>query len=127
MKKSTFYFTALTAIFSVFFASCYSLPPVKPQSESRVPIVAIVNNTGFECYELYVKPSTEQDWGADLLGKEILPSGQSFRIKLAIPLSISDIYDIRMVDSDDDSYTKYRVQLAHGSNIVFTKRDSDEY
>jgi len=125
-KNKLMAFTSLTVIFLTFFTVCTSLPPVTPQSELRVPIAAIVNNTGFDCYALYVKPATDGDWGADLLGAEILPSGQSFRIKLSIPLSIVDTYDIRMVDIDDDTYTKYRVQLANGSNIVFTRRDSDE-
>jgi len=107
--------------------ACSSLPPVKPQSELRIPIVAIVNNTGFDCYELYAKPASDQNWGNDLLGTEILPNGETFRIKLKIPLGIADIYDIKMVDIDDDIYTKYRLQLANGSNIVFTKRDAGDY
>jgi len=108
-------------------SACSSLPPVKPQSESRVPIVAIVNNTGFECYELYVKMAADQDWGNDLLGAEILPNGQTFRIKLKISLSIADTYDIKMVDIDNDIYTKYRLRLENGANIVFTKRDASDY
>jgi len=107
--------------------ACASLPPVKPQSELRVPIVAIVNNTGFDCYELYVKSASDQSWGNDLLGTEILPSGETFRVRLTIPLSISDIYDIKMVDIDDDIYTKYRLRLANGANVVFTKRDASDY
>ena len=121
----------LKLIITVFtltvLTACSSLPPVKPQSDSRVPIVAIVNNTGFECYELYIKPASDQGWGNDLLGAEILPNGQSIRVKLIIPLGIADIYDIRMVDIDNDTYTKYRLHLANGSNIVFTKRDADDY
>ena len=117
---------SILIILTALFTACTSLPPVTPQSESRMPIAAIVNNTGFECYELYVKPAADTDWGADLLGADILLNGQSFRIRLSIPLSIADTYDIRMVDIDKDTYTKYRVQLANGSNIVFTRRDSDD-
>jgi len=108
-------------------SACTSLPPVKPQSELRAPIVAIVNNTGFDCYELYVKPASDQNWGNDLLGTEILPNKETFRIRLTIPLGIADIYDIKMVDIDDDIYTKYRLQLANGANVVFTKRDAADY
>jgi hypothetical protein len=125
MRKLTAF--TLIVITGFLLNACYSLPPVSPPSASRIPVVAIVNNTGFECYSLYVKPAADHDWGNDLLGADVLPNGQSFRIKLAIPLSIADTYDIRMVDIDDDTYSKYRVQLANGSNIVFTKRDADEY
>jgi len=127
MDKKLFFLYTLTVIILTILTACYSLPPVSPQSEQRVPIVAIVNNTGFDCYEIYVKPASDQSWGSDLLGSEILPNGETFRIRLTIPLGIADIYDIKIVDIDDDIYTKYRLQFANGANVVFTKRDASDY
>jgi len=36
-------------------------------------------------------------------------------------------YDIRIVDSDDDTYTKYNVSVSDGRRIVFTTLDIDVY
>jgi len=123
MNKPIFYICII--IIGLALAGCETVKT--SPSASRLPIVAIVNNTGFDCYSLYVKPVTDEDWGIDLLRSSILPKGESFRIRLSIPLNIINRYDIRMVDSDDDTYTKYRLELANGSNIVFTNRDSDNY
>ena len=119
MKKTTLYI--LIALMAFMLAGCSTT-----QTESRLPIITIVNNTGFDCYRLFVSPITDGDWGDDVLGREILLNGDAFRVRLTIPLSIVDSYDIMIIDIDDDIYVKKGVKLSNGANIVFTQHDIDE-
>ena len=48
--------------------------------------------------EIYVSLATDTNWGADRLGQNVLPAGQSF----AISLPVGDcVYDIRVVYTDN--------------------------
>lgn len=58
----------------------------------------LYNGTSFDIYEIYLSPSRQNSWGRDLLGNQILYSGQTFELS-----SIAcDNYDVRLVDEDDD-------------------------
>ena len=121
MKKSIAYL--IIFIIGLTLAGC-GTPPA-PVSASRNTIITIVNNTGYDCYYLFLRPITDEDWGNDLLGREILSKGETFRVRLPQSLNMADSYDIMMVDIEEDVYIKWRVPLANGANIVFTQRDID--
>jgi hypothetical protein len=115
-------------IFAIFFAAlivlavsgCASSPF---SSQSELPVVTVVNNTGYAGYYLYLSPVTSDDWEEELLGDAILESGQSYRVRLAYPLSRENRYDFKMIDLDGDSYIKWNVLLSENAVIVFTFDD----
>jgi len=70
--------------------------------------IEIINDTGgWDIYYIYISPTTDDSWGSDWLDDtEILPSGSSVSFNLP-----NDIYDIRLVDEDDDEYIRTGVSI----------------
>jgi hypothetical protein len=80
--------------------------------------LTIVNNTGYTVWYVYVKPSSSSNW-TEVLGSDILGTGYSFYVYL----STGGRWDVRLEDSDRDTYTKYGVNA--DSRVVFTFSDID--
>jgi hypothetical protein len=84
--------------------------------------VDITNSTGFPITEIYVSTSSSEDWGTDLLAGRTLAVGQTERVDLSGHSEA--IFDIRLVDSDGDSYTYSGFNVLKG-DIVATIGDID--
>lgn len=84
--------------------------------------VDITNNTGFTIYYAYVSPGKSKSWEEDVLGSEVLASGETYRITLKG--YSSSIFDIKLVDEDGDSYTFWGVDVAR-QDITVTLADLD--
>jgi len=110
MKK-----TALIIILLLFFVS------IIPAQE--LPKITIVNNTGYPVYRVFISPSTDDNWGDPFLDNEIIASGESVEFILKFPLSVTNVYDIALFNTDDDTYSKYGVQVKANERIVFTFDD----
>ena len=82
------------------------------------------NDTGYTFLFVYVSDSRLNRWGDDLLGNQVLRSGESLRIPANIPLA-STTWDIRIIDQDGDTYTLMRRRLTNGQTIVITLADLD--
>ena len=87
--------------------------------------VMILNNTGYTVFYIYLSASNTQDWETDILGEEVLLSGQYANIQLSQALSRVNRYDIKLVDSDGDTYTKWNVLLTQDMQVEFTIADLD--
>jgi len=121
MKK--IYALIFAALIGLAISGCASAPQ-SPQS-TELPVITVVNRTGYTCFYLYLSPVTNDNWEEDVLGDEILESGQSVGVRLEFPLSRENRYDFKMVDLDGDSYTKWNVLLSENAVIVFTFDDFD--
>jgi hypothetical protein len=90
------------------------------------PPITIVNNTGYTIYYINISRTTSENWGSDrLASNETLDNGQSISLNLPDPIDVTNRYDIRLKDSDGDTYTKMNVRVAANSRIVFTMADMD--
>jgi hypothetical protein len=87
--------------------------------------VRITNNTGYTVYFSYVSRTSSNSWGQDVLGNDVLRSGQSVTVRLPSPLSVTNKSDIRLTDLEGDTYTKYNVTVTPNSAMEFTIRDMD--
>jgi hypothetical protein len=68
-----------------------------------------VNSTGFTIYWIYVSHEGESEWGQDRLGREVLLDDEGFTVFLEdYP---SSVFDIRVIDEDNDSYTYNSLDL----------------
>lgn len=86
--------------------------------------VDITNNTGFTIYYIYVSHHSSEDWEDDVLGDEILPDGETYRVNLTgYPDSI---FDILIEDEDGDTYTFWGVDVAY-EDVIVTLDDLDMY
>jgi hypothetical protein len=62
------------------------------------PSFYVVNRSGQAINEIYVSPTREPYWGHDLLGRNVLPNGQSFPVRLAPTHGCR--FDVRVVYAD---------------------------
>ena len=82
--------------------------------------ITIVNRTGYTIYSAYVSHDSSTEWEEDVLGSNILENGGRFEISLPR----GGRWDIMLVDTDGDSYTRYGVRT--NSEAVFTSSDMDD-
>jgi len=107
-------------IFLIGFLFCAGAFALYAQN---LPSVQIVNNTGYAIYHISVTPSSEDEWGDDLLGEDILEDGEIFTLRLSYPLSTENVYDFGIQDEDGDYYFKWEVTVSNNARIVFTLDD----
>jgi len=84
--------------------------------------VDITNKTGYTIFYIYVSPDKSDSWEEDVLGAKVLSAGETRRINLYGYKS--PVFDIRLVDEDDDSYTFWDVDVSE-EDIVATLDDLD--
>jgi hypothetical protein len=129
MKKKGFTgMPALALTFALFAFGCTGTvsPSVTSASSGEsLPSIRIKNSTGHTVYYVYVSPVSSDSWGSDWLGDDVLEDGNLVSLTLRSPLSVEDTYDIRLRDSDGDTYTRRNVPIHSGSLMEFTIGDLD--
>jgi hypothetical protein len=85
--------------------------------------VDITNKTGYTIFYMYVSPDKSDSWEEDVLGDDVLSNGETQRVNLNGYKS--PIFDIRLVDEDDDSYTFWDVDVSE-RDITVTLGDIDD-
>lgn len=81
--------------------------------------VQMVNNSGWELHEIYFSPASQDEWGDDHLGDEVLEQGDSLTIS-----GVSDgKWDIRLVDEDGDECTLEDVHITASERWEITEDD----
>jgi hypothetical protein len=84
--------------------------------------VDITNRTGYTIMYMYVSPGSSTSWEEDVLGDGVLPDGDTRRVTLTGYKS--PMFDIKLVDSDGDTYTFWDVDVSQ-RDIVVTLADLD--
>ena len=97
-------------------------PAADPATAVSDLYVDITNSTGFPITEIYVSTSSSEDWGTNLLAGRTLAVGETERVDLS--RYSAEIFDIRLVDRDGDSYTYSGFNVTTG-DIVATIGDID--
>lgn len=91
-------------------------------AQAREFYVDITNNTGYTIMYLYVSPDNSESWEKDVLGNDVMPNGSTKRVTLKGYKS--PIFDIKLVDSDGDSYTFWDVDVSR-RDLTVTLDDLD--
>lgn len=84
--------------------------------------VEIRNNTGYVLTGVYISPDTADSWEENVIEGQALGDGESRRINLNG--YSSPIFDIRLVDSDGDTYTFSDIDVSQ-FNITATPANLD--
>jgi hypothetical protein len=84
--------------------------------------IDITNKTGYTITQIFVSPESASDWEEDVLGDSVLRNHKARRVNLKG--YSSPIFDIRLVDSDGDTYTFWKVNVAQ-DDLVVTLDDVD--
>jgi len=75
--------------------------------------VKIKNNSKWAIHHLYLSPTSEEKWGPDQLGEQVINKGETFTLKNIDP----DKYDVKLVDEDGDECVVGGVPLAGGTEV----------
>lgn len=74
------------------------------------------NNAGRQINEIYFSPTTDNAWGADRLGANVLPAGRSVNYRPSPP----GAYDFRVVFEGGQSLEQRNVNLCAVSTVTVT-------
>jgi len=86
----------------------------------------IVNRSDFDIHEIYVAPSSGDDWEEDLLGEDgVLEAGETFTVEFDEEPD-EDEYDVRMVDEDGDEMVFENIDLTEVRQLIVQYDEDDE-
>lgn len=81
--------------------------------------IELINETGWDIHEIFMSPSSQDDWGDDYLGEEILETGDS--------LTLTDVssghWDLRIVDMDGDECVLSDVHITGSESVSISAED----
>lgn len=84
----------------------------------------ITNETDHTITSMYVSPATSNYWEENLLGSDfVLRPGKTKRVRLSG--YDTSIFDIRLVDEEDDRYTFWKVDVST-QDVTVTPDDMDD-
>ncbi len=85
----------------------------------------LVNTTGFEIDQLFVSPHSSNNWGSDVLGRDVLPAGNQTDITFP-PNTRPCAWDLKVVYSDGGSASWANINLCSISKVtLFYNRQTD--
>ena len=91
--------------------------PVAASPQRRVLDFTLVNATPVVIMELYVSPAAADQWGADVLGQEIVPPGEQREIAFSRN-ETTCLWDIKIVDEDNKKRQWARFNLCEASAVT---------
>lgn len=102
-------------------AAAAATPGGKPGTAAPVgpvgnPSFNVVNRTQQVIREIYVSAATQDQWGPDILGREVLQVGAHFEVRLA---EGPCLYDVRVVFMNGSNSERRRINTCDIANIVF--------
>ncbi len=81
----------------------------------------LVNNTGLVFVTLNVSPNDDNNWGPDLLGRDVLASGET--VEFTFDPSKVTYWDLLLVDDDGSSHELHKVNLKEIKTIELYSKD----
>ncbi|MCL2139253.1 MAG: serine protease [Treponema sp.] len=86
--------------------------------------VNIINKTGFIVNYVYVSPSDSGNWGMDKLGSGVLFNNKTITVS-SLQIDGNTRYDIRIIDENNNPYTKKNLRLTNNQSVEFYGNDID--
>lgn len=93
-------------------------PQQNPAAEAN-PSFNLVNSGNRPVRQVFASPSTDQNWGPDRLGADVVPPGQVYPVRLPAG---ECIYDLRIVFADGQSQERRRINLCEVINLTVPLR-----
>jgi len=77
----------------------------------------LVNKTGLTIMEVYLSPTNEDEWGEDVMGKDVL--GNSEKVDITFSSGETECnWDLKIVDEDDDEVEWSKLNLCTANEIT---------
>jgi hypothetical protein len=78
------------------------------------------NRSDVDIAYVYVSPSASDDWGDDIMGEDILSSGDSVDISFDTVQANTCVYDIKVIGTGGEEGYLYKVDLCSVSTVTFS-------
>ena len=101
----------------VLILFAFALPAFAAKSKARIKVI---NQSKWEIHHLFLSSTSEEKWGPDQLGDEVIGKDESFTI-LGIPC---DDYDVKIVDEEGDACVVAEVDIC-GTNHQWILNSGD--
>ena len=86
-------------------------------AQNRKLDFSLVNKTGLTIDEVYVSPTDDDEWGEDVMGKDVLKNGESVDIEFSRK-ETTCLWDLKVVDSEEDSIEWTKLDLCKANEIT---------
>lgn len=80
----------------------------------------VENNSGEDIVELYVSASTRASWDTNILGGDVLTTGESTPVTFGDPSPQNCLYDIMAVFSDGQTIEDYQINVCTTPAYTFS-------
>ena len=77
----------------------------------------LVNKSTYTIVELYVSPTSDEEWGEDVLGADVLPNGERVDIEFSRSETTCS-WDLKIVDDEEDEVTWTKLNLCQANEIT---------
>lgn len=102
----------------LILASLMLLPlPALAQPQQQDGSFNLVNRSGQVINEIYASPVTDQNWGQDRLGRNVLANGRNFAVRMRQGAGCRT--DIRVVYADSRAEERRDVDTCQNNEVVF--------
>lgn len=86
-------------------------------AQNRKLDFTLVNKTGLTIDKVFVSPSKDDEWGEDVMGKDVLKNGESVEIQFSRK-ETTCMWDLKIVDEEDDSVEWTDLDLCKANEIT---------
>ena len=93
-------------------------------AQSNDPSFRVVNRTPEVVQEVYASPSTQQNWGQDRLGADVIEAGASHIVRL--PADGNCVYDLRFVYIGGRSEERRNLDTCNLTDVVLEGRGTQQ-
>lgn len=77
----------------------------------------LVNKTGLGIDEVYLSPTNDDEWGEDVMGRDVLKNGEKVMIKFSSAETECN-WDLKIVDEEDDDIIWKKLNLCTAEEIT---------
>ena len=108
----------LAAALLTFSSLSLSVPTLAGEEHN----FTLINGMGVPLTHFYVGASTEEEWGEDILGTEVLANGEESEIDFSETADEGCEFDVKIVENNGKAWTVMNVDLCETSSITFKKQ-----
>ena len=108
-----------TAAVLVLLLGALSVAPSVADAQGSRFNLTVQNQSRYTIYQFYMSSSEDENWGPDLLGRNVLAPGQEFVVNNIMPGE----WDIKMVDEDGDVCELRRVMITRNASYRITTQN----
>jgi hypothetical protein len=80
----------------------------------------LANTTGYDLKNLYISPTSANDWQEDVLGQDVLANGQSVKIHFPGGRGETCEWDLKVTYQDDSSHEWSNVNLCSITTVTIS-------